>query len=158
MRRKDRQVTDATEIRKVLDTCKVCRLGLTDYGTVYIVPMNHGYTLEDGKLTLYFHGANEGKKLELLSGNLQVGFEMDCSHELVEARLACQHSYHYSSIVGNGTAQILTDPQEKLNALSCIMKHQTGKEFEEFETNPRLEKIVTVIKVEVREFCCKSSR
>ena len=28
MRRKDREVTNSVEIQKILDTCKVCRLGL----------------------------------------------------------------------------------------------------------------------------------
>lgn len=27
--------------------------------------MNYGYTLEDGKLTFYLHGANEGYKYEV---------------------------------------------------------------------------------------------
>ena len=40
-------------------------------------------------------------------------------------------------------------------ALAVIMKHQTGKEFQEFETNPRLEKAVSIIKVEVGEYTCK---
>lgn len=155
MRRKDREVKDKEGIKEILDGCKVCRLGLLDYGTVYIVPMNHGYSMEGEKLVLYFHGANEGKKLELLKDNREVGFEMDCGHELVEGRLACQHSYRYASMIGNGTAEVLTDPAEKMKALACIMRHQTGKKFEEFETNPKLEKAVTVIKVEVREFYCK---
>ena len=134
MRRKDREVTDIEKIKEILDACKVSRIGLMDQGKVYIVPMNHGYSLEDGP---------------------QVGFEMDCGHELVEGRLTCQHSYHYASIIGNGEARVITEPEEKLKALAVIMKHQTGKEFQEFETNPRLEKAVSIIKVEVGEYTCK---
>ena len=129
MRRKDREVTDIEKIEEILDACKVSRIGLMDQGKIYIVPMNHGYSLEDGRLVLYYHGANEGKKLELVKENPQVGFEMDCGHELVEGRLACQHSYHYASIIGNGEARVITEPEEKLKALAVIMKHQTGKEF-----------------------------
>ena len=150
MRRKDREVTDIEKIEEILDACKVSRIGLMDQGKIYIVPMNHGYSLEDGRLVLYYHGANEGKKLELVKENPQVGFEMDCGHELVEGRLACQHSYHYASIIGNGEARVITEPEEKLKALAVIMKHQTGKEFQEFETNPRLEKAVSIIKVELK--------
>ena len=145
MRRKDREVTDIEKIEEILDACKVSRIGL-------------GYSLEDGRLVLYYHGANEGKKLELVKENPQVGFEMDCGHELVEGRLACQHSYHYASIIGNGEARVITEPEEKLKALAVIMKHQTGKEFQEFETNPRLEKAVSIIKVEVGEYTCKRDR
>ena len=87
--------------------------------------------------------------------NPAVGIEMDCDHELVEGRLACQHSYHFSSIVGKGKAREITEPEEKLLALGLIMKHQTGKDFDEFQTNPRLEKAVAVIRVEVEEYTCK---
>ena len=50
MRRKDREVTDIEKIKEILDACKVSRIGLMDQGKVYIVPMNHGYSLEDGRL------------------------------------------------------------------------------------------------------------
>mgnify|MGYP000339842823 CR=1 FL=1 len=98
MRRKDREVTDKKEIQRILETCKVCRIGLPEEDGVYIVPMNHGYCFEEGKLVLYFHGSREGKKMEMVRTNPAVGIEMDCDHELVEGRLACQHSYHYASI------------------------------------------------------------
>ena len=34
MRRKEREVTDIKEIREVLDSCKVCRLGIADEGAL----------------------------------------------------------------------------------------------------------------------------
>lgn len=155
MRRKDREVTDKKEIQRILETCKVCRIGLPEEDGVYIVPMNHGYCFEEEKLVLYFHGYREGKKMEMVRTNPAVGIEMDCDHELVEGRLACQHSYHFSSIVGKGKAREITEPEEKLFALGLIMKHQTGKDFDEFQTNPRLEKAVAVIRVDVEEYTCK---
>lgn len=155
MRRKDREVTDKKEIQRILETCKVCRIGLPEEDGVYIVPMNHGYCFEEEKLVLYFHGSREGKKMEMVRTNPAVGIEMDCDHELVEGRLACQHSYHFSSIVGKGKAREITEPEEKLLALGLIMKHQTGKDFDEFQTNPRLEKAVAVIRVDVEDFDCK---
>ena len=38
MRRKDREVTDKKEIQRILETCKVCRIGLPEEDGVYIVP------------------------------------------------------------------------------------------------------------------------
>lgn len=155
MRRKDREVTEYENVRKILDACKVCRLGMYGDGKVYMVPMNLGYVLEDGKLTLYFHGAREGRKIEMIQQNPAVGFEMDCGHELAEGDVACQYSYYYASIIGSGRAEIVTDPEQKMQALSVIMKHQTGREFEEFRTNPKLEQAVAIIKVEAEEYSCK---
>lgn len=155
MRRHDREVKNPEEIREILDICKVCRLGISDDGRVYIVPMNYGYELEGDKLTLYFHGAREGKKLDLLRKNPLVGIEMDCMHELEEGKTACQYSYYYGSIIGSGKAEIVDEPDQKLNALASVMRHQTGKEFDEFKKKTGLEKAVAIIRVDVGEFTCK---
>ncbi len=155
MRRKDREVTDQKEIQHIFDTCKVCRLGLQDEDGVYIVPVNYGYCMENDTYILYFHGAKEGKKIDLIQKNLRAGIELDCGHELVSGATACQYSYLYGSIIGKGRAEIVEDTQEKLKALAVIMKHQTGREFDEFETNPKLEKTVAIIKVTLEECSCK---
>lgn len=155
MRRKDREITEAAEIKRILEACKVCRLGFAGEGGVYIVPMNFGYCYEEERLVLYFHGAKEGRKMDLVRKEPSVGIEMDCGHELVEGKLACQYSYHYTSIIGKGKAAEVVEPEEKLKALGLIMKHQTGKEFDEFETNPKLEKAVAIIRVEVEDYSCK---
>lgn len=155
MRRADREVRDCKGILHVLETCKVCRLGMTDEGKVYIVPMNYGYEYEEGKLFLYFHGAKEGKKLRLLGENPSVGIEMDGEHELAAGGTACQYSYYYASIIGNGKAEIITDPEEKSKALALIMKHQTGERFAKLEGNLKLGQAVGILRVEVDEFTCK---
>lgn len=155
MRRHDREVKNLEGIREILDVCKVCRLGMYDEGEVYIVPMNYGYELEGDKLTLYFHGAREGRKLDILRKNPVVGIEMDCMHELEEGQTACQYSYYYGSIIGSGRAGIVEEPDKKLKALAAVMRHQTGKEFEEFAKNPGLEKAVTIIRVDVERYTCK---
>ncbi len=155
MRRKDREVKSADEIRGILETCKVCRLGFSDQGSIYIVPMNFGAVFEEGRLVLYFHGAKEGKKLLLLRETPVVGIEMDCRHELAAGNTACQYSYYYASLIGNGRAEIVTEPDEKRRALAVIMRHQTGREFTEFDTNPKLEQAVEIIRVVAEEFSCK---
>lgn len=155
MRRKDRKVTNPEEIKSVFEKCKVCRIGFKEEDGVYIVPVNYGYCLEEDKHTIYLHGAKEGKKIDLLRKDPEVGVELDYGHELVEGELACQYSYHFVSVIAKGTAELIEDPKEKLKALGIIMKHQTGKEFDEFETNPQLEKTVAVLKVVIRECSCK---
>ena len=67
MRRREREITDEAAIRDILDKAGVLHLGLSDDGQPYVVPMNYGYRLEKGKLTLYLHGAREGYKYEVLA-------------------------------------------------------------------------------------------
>lgn len=50
MRRKDREVTEETEIRKVLDECRIVRLGFQDGGRIFVVPVNYGYSYEGDSL------------------------------------------------------------------------------------------------------------
>lgn len=130
MRLKKYEVTDLAGVRDILDRCQVLRLGLNDEGEVYILPMNFGYTLEGDTLTFYFHGATEGRKLDVLRKNHRVGFELDCDHGLKSAPGPCGHDYYYSSVLGNGTVTILDDPAEKAAALNLILAHHTGKDFQ----------------------------
>ena len=56
MRRNDREVTDIQEIRALIDECKVIRLAMINGDKPYVVPLNFGYTYENGAFTFYFHG------------------------------------------------------------------------------------------------------
>lgn len=129
MRRSDREVTDISELLAIIDACKVCRLALQDNEGLYIVPLNFGYACENGQLTLYFHSAKEGRKIGALVANPAVCFEMDCGHRLIEGENACGYGYSFQSIIGTGTAEFVTNTDEKKKALSLLMKHQTGNDF-----------------------------
>lgn len=144
MRRRDREITTVEEMREVLDACKVLRIGMYDEDGIYILPMNFGYEYDGKELVFYLHGALEGKKLDLLQKCATVGFELDCNHELIEGKVACQYGYRYASIVGKGKADIITDSQEKIKAMMVLMQGQTGKGF---TFDERLVSIVSVIKI-----------
>lgn len=129
MRRKDREITSQEEIIKILSKCKVCRIAMVDGSRPYVVPMNFGVTVENDKIVVYLHGATEGRKLRILQQNANICFEVDCEHHLTEADEPCGYGYNFASVVGEGTAEILTDPAEKAKGLTVLMAHQTGKEF-----------------------------
>ena len=145
-------VTDDAQIRHILDTAKVLYLGLSVNDEPYVLPMNYGYMLEEGKLTLYLHSAVKGKKLDMIQANPRVFFSMDCDRMPFEGRVACQYGLVYSSIMGSGTATLVDDVEEKKRAMSILMKTQTGKDFT-FED--RLVSIVTVIRIDVEEYTAK---
>lgn len=152
MTRREREVTDINKILEILDKSKVVRLGLVDGDEAYVVPMNYGYTYENEKLTLYLHGARRGRKLDLMRANPKVFFEMDCDIVPFEGEVACKYGITYSSIMGRGLAEIVEDPEEKMKALSVLMKTQTGKDF---EFNEKLVGVVAVIRIDVKEFTAK---
>ena len=50
MRRKDREVTDLSEIIEIMKNCDVCRLALNDDGFPYILPLNFGMAVNGDKI------------------------------------------------------------------------------------------------------------
>ena len=107
--KRDRQVTDPEQILRILDTAKVLHLGLSVNDEPYVVPMNYGYTMEDGKLTLYLHSAVRGKKLDMIRANDRVFFEASCELTPFEGKVPCQYGLAYSSVMGRGTASMVED-------------------------------------------------
>ena len=152
MTRRERQITDETQIMDILDKGKVLHLGLAVDNEPYVVPMNYGYTKENGKLVIYLHSAVRGKKLDMIRTNPKVFFEIDCDLLPFESELPCQYGISYSSVMGRGTARIVEDVEEKKQAMSILMKTQTGKDFT-FED--RLVSIVAVIRIDVDAYTAK---
>ena len=152
MTRRERQVTDPEQIRRILDTARVLHLGLAVDNEPYVVPLNYGYVMEEDKLVIYLHSAQRGKKLDMLRANPNVFFEMDCDRMPFESKLPCQYGMVYSSIMGRGVATIVEDVEEKKQAMTILMKTQTGKDF---EFNDRLVSMVAVVRVDVSEYTAK---
>lgn len=150
--RREQEITDINEIIRILDESKIAHIGLVDGDEPYVVPMNYGYVMENGKLTIYLHGAKRGRKLDLIRANPKVFFEAECDLVPFEGDVACRYGIAYSSIMGNGTAEIIEDVEEKKLALSVLMKTQTGKDFE-FED--KMTTIVSIIKINVSQYTAK---
>lgn len=62
MRRKKRQVTDLEAIKNLVERSQVLRIALNGEEYPYVVPVNFGYEWNEDNLTLFVHGADEGKK------------------------------------------------------------------------------------------------
>ena len=152
MTRREQQVTDINEIIEILEKSKVVHVGMIDGAEPYVVPMNYGYLLEDGKLTIYLHGARRGRKIDAIKTNPKVFYEMCCDITPFEGEVACKYGITYASIMGRGLATLVEDVEEKKKALSILMKTQTGKDFQ-FED--KLTTVVSIIKIDTLEFTAK---
>ena len=155
MRRKDREVLDEVKIDEFIRACDCCRIGFYDKenNEVYIVPLNFGYSHVDNKRVFYFHGAKEGRKIELISKTKKVSFEMDSNHELIIGKMACNYSERYQSVMGTGLISFVEDKDEKIAALNEIMFQSTGKKDWDFP-EPMLNG-VAVFMIEVTSLSCK---
>lgn len=152
MRQAKREVKDNKELTAIIEACDVCRVAFSDGEYPYIVPLSFGYEYGD-TLTLYFHCAKEGKKLDLMRLNPKVGFEMDCSHTLITGPAACNYSMNFESIIGVGTLSEVTEPAEKARALDTIMRHYGFPGQPEY--NPSVFERTAVLKLQVLSFTGK---
>lgn len=150
--RREREVTDMDEIIGILDRARIVHVGMIDENMPYVVPMNYGYTMEDGKLTLYLHGATAGRKLDIIRVNPNVFIEIDTDVVPFDGPSACQHGTCYSSIMGEGIAELIEDIEGKKQALTYLMKTQTGKDF---EFSDKMVTGVTGIKITVSDYTAK---
>ncbi|MCL2051895.1 MAG: pyridoxamine 5'-phosphate oxidase family protein [Lachnospiraceae bacterium] len=153
MRRSDREITDKAEILKIIEKCDVCRLAFADNDIPYIVPVNFGFEHTNGRLILYFHGANEGKKHDIIAKNPIACFEMDCSHRLIEAEEAAGYTMEYESVIGNGKISYITEKSEKIGALKLLMKQYAKEKI--FSFPDHVIDSVTVFKLDALEFTDK---
>lgn len=153
MRRKDREVAAPDEIAAILEKCPVGHLALSDGDKTYVVPLNFAWRLADGKVTVYFHCAKEGRKIDLLRKNPNACFEADCSFSLVKGSSACRWSALFESVIGEGRAALVDDPEEKRDALDLLMKRYG------FEGKPSYEPAelaaVAVIRLEMDRISAK---
>ena len=131
MRRKDREVTDINQIKKILDDCKTCHLAMVDNGLPYVIPLSYAYTITEGTLTLFFHSAKEGRKIKILQENNAVCFEMSREGEPVFAdKTPCNSGYYFSSVHGFGSVRFIEDMTEKCLALKLLVKHQANADID----------------------------
>jgi len=110
--------------------------------------MNFGFEHKNGVITLYFHSAKIGKKLDLIRRNGNSAFEMSCSHSLLTGESACNFTMEYESVCGNGYMEIL-DKESKVKALNLLMSHYTTEQSYKFEESA-LEKVI-VMRLSVNE-------
>ena len=151
MRRKDKEITNQSDLESILQKAQVCRLGLLDGNVPYIVPVHYGYK----KGQIYIHAAKEGKKINLLKKNPKVCFEVELDHKIRNTGIPCKWSTTYKSIIGYGKASLLTDIEEKKLALGILIDHYAPGTIYDFSR--RKVDGVAVIKITIDSMTGKQS-
>ena len=160
MRLYKREIKDPEILKEILETCEVVRLGTADEDGMFIVPVNYGYefAVADGKphLTLYIHGAAEGRKARAFSNSPTVALEMDCMNRIITGDYACSYSCAYRSIMGTGVIRRLETAEEKQYGLAKLMEHMAPGAETGF--SPEALKRTAVYRIDVTEFTGKERR
>lgn len=129
------------------ETGRVCSIDKD--GFPQIIPMNFVYAND----AIYMHSHPRGEKLENITKNPKVGFEVDQSLEFLPSYFssptdASQADTLYISVVIKGNAILVSDPKEKTLALNELMKkYQPEGGYEKMSPNMEVVKEVAIIKV-----------
>ncbi len=127
MRRNKRELTNAEDLLGVVEKATVVRVGFADEEGVAIFPLSYGFDWdasgEKPALTLWLHGANEGRKADAWLNKMQVAIEIDVEVGVTTGTYSCAYSYAYESLMGDGVIAPVADANEKLHGLTRIMEH-----------------------------------
>jgi uncharacterized protein len=150
MRKAEREITNFEDIIQLVDRCDTIRLGLLDDGAPYIVPLNFGAEVRDGRIALYFHGAKEGRKHELIAKNPRVCVEGDLNHGFVDngrGGITCD----FESFIGYGNCKLVSG-EEAEKGIALLMAHCGSLEY---NCPPEVMAVTAVYKIEMDEIVGK---
>ena len=130
VRRKDREITDPDTLRKVLKSTNYVTIALCMDNEPYLVSLSHGY--DEKRNCLYFHCANEGKKLVYIKANNNIWGQAVQNYGVTD-----ECDYAYTSVHFKGTVSLIDDLSEKRHAMEVMVR--------QLSTNPeeKLAKIKT---------------
>lgn len=126
MRRKDREITDRTEIDAIINATNLMRIALVDGDMPFLVPVFYAF---DGS-ALYFHSAQAGSKIDILKRNNNVCFEISIDNGFIESEEPCDFEAKHRTVIGIGKAVFVEDTAGKIRALDLIVAHFSRKTFE----------------------------
>ena len=85
----------------------------------------------------------------------KVCFEVELDHKIYNTGIPCKWSTTYKSIIGYGTATLITDIEEKKKALGHLIDHYAPGNIYDFST--KMVADVAVIKIAIDSMTGKQS-
>jgi nitroimidazol reductase NimA-like FMN-containing flavoprotein (pyridoxamine 5'-phosphate oxidase superfamily) len=141
IRHPERGVYDAEQIHTILDEGYICHVGFAVDGQPYVIPTAYGRTGD----RIYIHGSSASRMLRSLAQGVTVSVTVTLVDGFVLARSAFRHSMNYRSVVILGTARLVTDPVEKMEALRCFTNHLLPRRWEEVRQPNEKEMLSTTV-------------
>ena len=143
---------DTETVYQIRDKGFVCHVGFAVDGQPYVIPTNYGRSDD----TLYLHGSSASRMLKTLSAGVPVCVTVTHVDGLVLARSAFHHSVNYRSVVILGTARLVDDAAEKMEALRLFTEHVMKGRWEDVRQPTEQElKATTVLALPLEEASAK---
>lgn len=143
---------DRGTINRILDEGLVCHVGFAVDGKTFVIPT--GYARAGDKLVI--HGSSASRMMRSLSDGIDVCVNVSIIDGLVLARSAFHHSVNYRSVVIFGTAALISDRDEKIEALRLFTDHMVPGRWNDVRWPNDLElKATTVLSLPIDEASAK---
>jgi nitroimidazol reductase NimA-like FMN-containing flavoprotein (pyridoxamine 5'-phosphate oxidase superfamily) len=116
IRRKDKEITNVDETKSILKNAQFVTLAMCLNNEPYLVTLSHGYDQE--RNCVYFHCADEGKKIDILKVNNLIWGQALIDKGYVQG--ACDRLYSTAQFRGRVT--FVENLEEKEHALKAMIK------------------------------------
>ena len=116
LRRKEKAIETEDEMVRILESADYVTVAMCQESEPYLVTLSHGYDRE--RHCLYFHCAQEGKKVDILKQNNVVWGQALLDKGYVQG--ACDHLYATTQF--RGTVTFVDDMDEKRHALEVMIE------------------------------------
>lgn len=118
---------------QIFDKAPYITVAMTDEnGTPYAVPLSL-VRIDDN--TFYFHGAMEGKKLDIISKSPKVWLSAVTTCKPTVGPKDGSFTLEYKSAMAQGVAEIVTDEAEKIEALRAICERFLPNHMDAFDAS-----------------------
>jgi nitroimidazol reductase NimA-like FMN-containing flavoprotein (pyridoxamine 5'-phosphate oxidase superfamily) len=118
---------DHAAVHQILDEAFICHVGFVADGKPVVIPTSYARI----GAALYIHGSAASRMLRSLEEGIEVCVTVTLIDGLVLARSAFHHSINYRSVVIFGDAEVVNDPDEKINALHAFTDQVVPGRWEE---------------------------
>jgi nitroimidazol reductase NimA-like FMN-containing flavoprotein (pyridoxamine 5'-phosphate oxidase superfamily) len=150
-----RGVFDRETIYKILDESFVCHVGFTIGGKTFVIPT--GYARVGNRLLI--HGSSASRMLRAMSDGVEVCATVTLIDGLVLARSAFHHSVNYRSVIVFGSARLVSDEDEKIEALHAFTEHIVPGRWQEVRPPNKSElRATAVLSLPIQEASAKVRR
>ena len=153
VRRKDKEITDMTLLKRILRSATYVTIAFSMDNQPYLVSLSHGY--DESKNCIYFHCAQEGKKLRYLESNNIVWGQALLDHGYSQGE--CTHLY--ASVHFSGTVTLITDLEAKRQAVECMIR-QLDKNPEALIASLDVERLKSTVigRIDIKQMSGKKSK
>ncbi|GKU78323.1 pyridoxamine 5'-phosphate oxidase [Paenibacillus sp. L3-i20] len=117
IRMKKRECTDQFKIDTFLAEAQTGYLGLADGVQPYVVPLNYVWLNN----SIYFHGAEEGRKIDIIGNNNEACFTISEAYGTIPDPIPAKTDTAYMSVMAFGYIEAVEGMDEATEAMQAML-------------------------------------